>query len=335
MEHTFQYISICIVSIILLVIFLQNKIRENFDWNMSGSVGMGTSLTDITSARGLNIKRSDGYWTHFDWKDDGKNYIRGDTLIQPKLIVSQINQTGTGKELVMWQDGGGWCNIFSKQSATTYGGLNLNFAMYLKGDGDVNNNGRVGIGTADPGFPLHIKGVGARTSTEMGSGRHFNSGGLGNGPYGYADISLCIEGGNIWMSGGVMYATSDKRQKDNICLLSDKLCKDFINKVKVVSFSYKKNPDNKNYGYIAQDLIKTGFGEFVKIMPEKDIEETTDEDGFISPKDHTFVVSKEDIIPILHRNIKILYDENTQLKNQISLLQERMEKMESLIAKIL
>lgn len=75
----YVYILIVFILILYIVLYFRGKIRENFDWNMTGSVGLGTNLTDIAAAKGLNIKRNDGSWTHFDWKDDGNNYITGDT----------------------------------------------------------------------------------------------------------------------------------------------------------------------------------------------------------------------------------------------------------------
>ena len=40
---------------------------------------------------GLNIKHRDGRWTHFDWKDDQKNYIRGETHIDGLVHVDRIH----------------------------------------------------------------------------------------------------------------------------------------------------------------------------------------------------------------------------------------------------
>jgi hypothetical protein len=41
------------------------------------ALGVGDMPRDWT---GANFKRRDGRWTHFDWKDDQRNYIRGNTL---------------------------------------------------------------------------------------------------------------------------------------------------------------------------------------------------------------------------------------------------------------
>ena len=40
---------------------------------------------------GLNLQRRDGRYTHFDWVSDGKNYIRGDTVVDGALNPQLIN----------------------------------------------------------------------------------------------------------------------------------------------------------------------------------------------------------------------------------------------------
>jgi cytoskeletal protein CcmA (bactofilin family) len=47
---------------------------------------------------GANFKRKDGQWTHFDWKDDGKNYIRGSTTINGQLDVTGTLNVNDGQD---------------------------------------------------------------------------------------------------------------------------------------------------------------------------------------------------------------------------------------------
>ena len=57
---------------------------------IQGALGAGNTLTVKEmdgSWSGANFKRRDGQWTHFDWKDDGKNYIRGETRIDGNLVM--------------------------------------------------------------------------------------------------------------------------------------------------------------------------------------------------------------------------------------------------------
>lgn len=92
-------------------------------------------------------------------------------------------------------------------------------------------------------------------------------------------------------------ATSDVRLKNIIgkVELSDaiRLVKD----VNPIKFIWKDSVDTgiKN-GYSAQQLIKTGFQHIVGGVPKPGLEETVDDDGFISPKDIQLVVNTDQII---------------------------------------
>jgi hypothetical protein len=59
------------------------------------ALGVGDMPRDFT---GLNIKRRDGRWSHLDWKDDGKNYIRGDTIVDgASSFNGQLNVNGNAE----------------------------------------------------------------------------------------------------------------------------------------------------------------------------------------------------------------------------------------------
>jgi hypothetical protein len=57
---------------------------------------------------GANFKRKDGQWTHFDWVGDGKNYIRGNTVLNGKLDVmgtlnvNDGNDDNTNRGISLW-----------------------------------------------------------------------------------------------------------------------------------------------------------------------------------------------------------------------------------------
>ncbi len=50
-----------------------------------GIHGVGP-LMDMSKTHGARWMRKDGRWTHFDW-EDGRNYLRGDTIIDGKLCI--------------------------------------------------------------------------------------------------------------------------------------------------------------------------------------------------------------------------------------------------------
>jgi hypothetical protein len=72
----------------------------------ASSFGAGNIPADWT---GVNMARRDGRWTHFDWKDDGKNHIRGDTIIDGKVTITgrTCRDASTG-----WNDEGGGNSVF-------------------------------------------------------------------------------------------------------------------------------------------------------------------------------------------------------------------------------
>ena len=75
-------------------------------------MGSALAIGDIPAPQdwtGANFKRRDGQWTHFDWKDDQRNYIRGDTVIDGKVIMNSrtCRNAATG-----WNDEGGGNAIF-------------------------------------------------------------------------------------------------------------------------------------------------------------------------------------------------------------------------------
>jgi hypothetical protein len=79
---------------------LPNKkgIQGNGDFNiqLASKNGIVFSNEDHDDWTGVNLKRRDGRWTHFDWKDDQNNYIRGDTHVDGKLFIGgwQIYEDG-------------------------------------------------------------------------------------------------------------------------------------------------------------------------------------------------------------------------------------------------
>jgi hypothetical protein len=48
---------------------------------------------DMNKSHGVRWQRKDSRWTHFDW-EDGKNYIRGDTIIDGNVTINGRNILG-------------------------------------------------------------------------------------------------------------------------------------------------------------------------------------------------------------------------------------------------
>jgi len=92
-------------------------------------------------------------------------------------------------------------------------------------------------------------------------------------------------------------ATSDVRLKNIIgkIELSDAI--KLVKEVNPIKFTWIDSVDTGiKAGYSAQQLIKTGFEHIVGGVPKSGLDETIDEDGFISPKDIQLVVNTDQII---------------------------------------
>jgi len=57
---------------------------------MGSALQVGGDSTPVPQDwTGLNLKRRDGRWSHFDWKDDQKNYIRGETIVDDTMFFNK------------------------------------------------------------------------------------------------------------------------------------------------------------------------------------------------------------------------------------------------------
>ena len=135
--------------------------------------------------------------------------------------------------------------------------------------------------------------------------------------------------------GGELNVYSDYRLKNSIESLDEKYCKDFIQKTTPVKYNYNNDESQKHFGYIAQDVLKAGFDDLVTVCPYSDgIEEIIEDDGFLNPKDVIFVMSTTEIIPILSKNIQLIYNEKKILEDKIKLLEQKNIDLETRLARL-
>jgi hypothetical protein len=124
---------------------------------------------------------------------------------------------------------------------------------------------------------------------------------------------------SIWVSNAIgaseFHAFSDERLKNINHKITPEFAYEFINKVNAYSYSLKadKNKDEK-FGFIAQDLIKAGFGNLVGSYEDINAKELIDQDGFKSPSKISLTVNYEQVIPILMTAIKDLKEQVEELK---------------------
>jgi hypothetical protein len=202
-------------------------------------------------------------------------------------------------------------------------GTSTNHGLVLSTNGlgriAITNSGSVGIGNFDPMYKLDVDGpirANGTSSLTISSYAFYRSDGASGTGGGTTSNYAGIFNGRITCTGEVN-VTSDYRMKNSIENLTDEYCKNFIDLTTPVKFNYNNDQSQAHFGYIAQDVLRAGFDDLVTLAPQPGLEEILEDDGFLNPADHTFVMSSNEIIPILAKNIKMLYTENEELKASI------------------
>ena len=238
----------------------------------------------------------------------------------------KFNVAGTGNATLQTFLGTTDCGI-GTTSAHPFGLItNGSYRMY------ISSAGYVGIGTLSPQYPLHIASM--RSSGDASYSYYYYLGpGSTNGSTSTvpANISLKTDG-RILVSGGEIDIVSDIRMKENIKCLDLNYCKSFLNIIKPVSFNYKTDPCDINYGYIAQEIIKNNFTELITIHSDNTMEEFIDNDGFKSEAGKLYSVCKNDIIPILHTVIKDQQTKIETLEQKNIDIESRLARLEAFIS---
>jgi hypothetical protein len=177
-------------------------------------------------------------------------------------------------------------------------------------------NGNVSFfSTTNDTYPVSInKSDGDAGSTAYG---YINSTpSTGNGNDTNATVSLYLSG-RLLATGEVDIA-SDKRIKTNIELLDDEFCNSFINMIQPKKFNYLNEPKKISFGWIAQDILKSGFKDLINIRPNDDMKEEIDDDGFLNPAGYQFAIMTGNIVPILHKAIQLILIRLTKLEKKIN-----------------
>ena len=132
-----------------------------------------------------------------------------------------------------------------------------------------------------------------------------------------------IQGGFVSANG--LWNASDKRLKTDINPLTEGI--KFIDNCTPVSFNWIKS--NKfDIGYIAQDLLKSGYEYLILPVDDDTVDEYIDEDGFKSPAGVSLNVNYEKIVPLLANAIKETRDE---YKNEIMALKQEIKELRQLV----
>jgi len=119
-------------------------------------------------------------------------------------------------------------------------------------------------------------------------------------------------------------AYSDARIKNIIGTINTADSLQFVANINPIHYQIKNHiDDGDKFGFIAQDLIKSGFGNMVGHVPDSELEETTDSDGFTSPAGIKLTVDYIQVIPLLTSAIKELNNQIQELKSQVAALKNK------------
>lgn len=121
---------------------------------------------------------------------------------------------------------------------------------------------------------------------------------------------------------------SDYRKKENIELLDEQYADRFVRTIKPKKFNYKTDPNGRQFGYIAQDLIKNDFGELIMVEVDSNAQEYVDEDGFVSEAGKTYTLSRSQIIALLHSSLKMALSNIDMLTNKVTGLEDTIHKLQ-------
>lgn len=122
--------------------------------------------------------------------------------------------------------------------------------------------------------------------------------------------------------------SSDRRLKENITVFGDKY-RTFFSKLKPVQYRRKNSPNDKIcFGFIAQDVEKA-FTESSLDAEKYDVLNKHDSDSFEDGKEYS--LAYEEFIALNTMAIQDLQKENTELKNKLTAMEERLARLEEKI----
>jgi hypothetical protein len=290
--------------------------------NTTGSATNPNKFFRIDNTGNLQIINSSYGQNIFQLSDIGNLYVNGATA------AGTSNTDGVSGSLMfnnnnsqIYDDGN--MHIHSRTSGqamwinTNAGQLNLLVQSPLLG-GNSGSGVAIGTGTLT-GFVTINSSKDYTTSAAYG---YLTTAGAGTYPGGSQTVNLSLYAvGRIW--GQEIDAFSDERMKDikGDISLSDGI--KLVKNLKPIEYTWKDDP-NKGLkaGYSAQQVSKAGFDHLISLVPKEGLEETIDEDGFVSPKDTQFSMNYDQVVPYHGTVIKYLLEKIEQLEKEIQLLKE-------------
>lgn len=260
----------------------------------------GDGFLRKTTAANFRAKATDPYY----FKATGDSGIIDSSQLNTLAIRNsgtyQVSFTGASAQLTVFRNAG---SAYALELYNTYGGEVLQFRTVI--DGNRYNGDFVNIWTARSLTKLSqlTNDSGFITSSALGS---------------YLPLSGGVMSGDINMNSrqitntSLITFSSDRRLKTDFDAWSEssQKSKDDIEQIQATYFRFKSGNDNKQCGYIAQEVQKL-FPEFVH--PK--------EDGFLTVDYNSIFVSK----------IARLETENRSLKTKLKELETKLDKVLEMI----
>ena len=291
--------------------------------NTTGSALTPTKYFRLDNSGSLQILRSDYGLNILQLSDAGNLYIYGATAavtsnsdgISGSLMFNNNNSQ-------IYDDGN--MHIHSRTSGqsmwinTNNAPLNLLHQAPLSG-GATGSGVAIGSGSLI-GYVTINNGKSYTTSANYG---YLTTAGAGTYPGGSQTVNISLYATQrIW--GQEIDAFSDERMKDIQGEISLEDGLRLIKTLKPIKYTWKEGNDKGlKAGYSAQQVIKSGFDHLVGVIPKEGLEETTDNDGFVSPKDTQFSMNYDQVTPYHGVVIKHLLEKIEQLGQEIQLLKNK------------
>ena len=307
----------------------------------SGTVG-GTGYTDFirvtnTSAGATNINKtirvnntgrleflnSTYTFQTLNLSDNGILSVGGDNFAGTSSSDGVSNYLQFGNNTSQIYDDGNF-HIHSKSASqsmwinTNGGQLNLLAQAPLAG-GSIGS----GIAIATTSLNGYVTINTGRTITTAVAYGFLTTAGAGTYPGGSQSVSISLYANNrIW--GQEIDAFSDERMKDIQGEITLEEGVKLVNNLIPIKYTWKEGDDKGiKAGYSAQQVSKAGFDHLISLIPKEGLEETIDEDGFLSPKDTQFSMNYDQVVPYHGVVIKHLLEEIENLKKEIESLKNK------------
>jgi hypothetical protein len=252
----------------------------------------------------------------------------GSMTLNNKLRVKGSNSSGFNGSSLELGYNGTYGEIYSyNRSSLLFKGVYIGNEIYCDGNGHVS----VGIGAVASSWKLE---VGTNTQSVSSYGYLNSGGGVGfSGGSGSVSFSAYFQG-RIAVQGEID-VLSDVRCKKQIRDITEDEAEKFIHKCMPKHYIFKEETNNeKQYGYIAQDIAKQGLDTLIICRETKDgLPELIDDDGFVSRANTEFTVSYQKIPALLHKYILMLEERivsnEIAYTNEIQSISKRIEALEN------